>query len=268
MGESSHDGIGAFGHSVDRRIDMDGIVAACVAEGMRHGWVAETLEPDSDTPLTVMRRCGEPDGKTLYVSAGMHGDEPAPPLAILRLLRRNAWSAGLNLLVCPCLNPTGFRHGRRENKDGIDLNRQYHLPTAAPSEPRKHVEWLRSQGRIDAALCLHEDWESLGFYLYELLRDERDSLARDVLESVKGGSAVDFSNQIDGMAAKEGVIAPRGDYGEMLQEWPEAIWLIENKTDLCYTFETSSANPLILRVAAQVNAVNTVAARLAESHPG
>jgi len=50
----------------------------------------------------------------------------------------------------------------------------------------------------------------------------------------------------------------------MMEEWAEAIWLMENKTDVSYTLETSSADPLILRVAAQVKAVNAVAKRLSE----
>ncbi len=194
----------------------------------------------------------------------MHGDEPAPPLAVLRLLRQDAWPANLDLTVFPCLNPTGFRRSQRENEQGVDLNRQYHLPADVQTETARHVEWLERQARFDLAVCLHEDWESRGFYLYELLRDERDSLAVEILESVKGVCPVDHSDRIDGMEAKGGVIAPRGEFGKMLEEWPEAIWLVEKKTDVCYTLETASADPLILRVAALVKAVNVVAKQLSE----
>lgn len=263
MGETRQNLTGASGGRLDLRIDIDGIVAACVEEGRRHGWEIETLETDSETNLALMRRQGAPGSKGLYISAGMHGDEPAPPLAVLRLLKQNAWPAGLSLWLCPCLNPTGFRRNLRENESGVDLNRQYHLPKDIQKEIVRHVEWLNRQGRFDAALCLHEDWESQGFYLYELLRKEGDSLASDVLDAVKGVSSIEQAEQIDGMAAKGGVIAPRGDFGAMMEEWPEAIWLMEKKTDVCYTFETSSADPLILRVAAQVKAVNSAAMTLA-----
>jgi len=262
MGDSRQPRIGVSGGAVDLRIDIDGITAACVHEGQRHGWEVEFLEADSESSLVAMRRPGAAGSKGLYVSAGIHGDEPAPPLAVLRLLKQNAWPEDLNLWVCPCLNPGGFRRNRRENAMGVDLNRQYHRPDDVQPETARHIDWLDRQGRFDAALCLHEDWESQGFYLYELLRDEERSLARSVLDSVAGASSIDRADQIDGMPAEGGMITPRGDYASMMEEWPEAIWLMERKTELCYTFETSSADPLILRVAAQVRAVNAAARAL------
>jgi len=264
MAHSRHASTGASGGLVDQSIDIDLLVAACVAEGERRGWTLEKLDGSEGVGLLALHRPGGAGARRLYVSAGMHGDEPAPPLAILRLLKQDAWPENLDLTLCPCLNPTGFRWAQRENEEGVDLNRQYHLPEGTAPETVAHVEWLKGRERFDAALCLHEDWESQGFYLYELLRDERDSLATEILESVKGVSAIDHSDHIDGLEARAGVIAPRGEFGTMMEEWAEAIWLMENKTDVSYTLETSSADPLILRVAAQVKAVNAVAKRLSE----
>jgi protein MpaA len=265
MGHSRQSSIGSSGGIVDQSVDIGAIVAACVAEGDRRGWSVETLEVSQDLELIALCRPAGATAKRLYISSGMHGDEPAPPLAVLRLLRQNAWPTSLDLTLCPCLNPTGFRRAQRENVNGVDLNRQYHLPEDVQPEIAAHVGWLDRQKRFDAALCLHEDWESRGFYLYELLRDENDSLADAILESVKGACSIDRSDRIDGMEARSGVIAPRGEFGRMMDEWPEAIWLMENRTDVSYTLETSSADPLILRVAALVRAVNAVAQRLAST---
>jgi hypothetical protein len=55
--------------------------------------------------------------KHIYISAGIHGDEPAGPLAVLRLFQDNKWPAHLNLWLIPCLNPLGFVHNRRGNRD-------------------------------------------------------------------------------------------------------------------------------------------------------
>ena len=30
------------------------------------------------------------------------------------------------------------------------------------------MRWLARQPNFDLAVCVHEDWESVGFYLYEL----------------------------------------------------------------------------------------------------
>jgi len=107
----------------------------------------------------------------VYISTGIHGDEPAGPLAALRLLRENRWPEHLDLWLCPCLNPTGFALNRRANDQGLDLNRDYrHFKSA---EVQAHVNWLADQPDFTLTLCLHEDWESRGFYVYELNPEQK-----------------------------------------------------------------------------------------------
>src|SRR5438874_13646139 len=43
----------------------------------------------------------------IYLSAGIHGDEPAPPLTLLALLERGHFDARANWFLCPLLNPAG-----------------------------------------------------------------------------------------------------------------------------------------------------------------
>src|SRR6185312_15028223 len=74
------------------------------------------------------RRNSKPEtrnAKRIYLSAGIHGDEPAGPLAALQLLQENRWPENVDLWFCPCLNPIGFTLNTRENSRGIDLNREY-----------------------------------------------------------------------------------------------------------------------------------------------
>src|SRR4051812_11923904 len=66
-------------------------------------------------------------GPAVYVSAGIHGDEPAGPEALITWaeadparLRRHA------LLIFPCLNPWGLVNNIRRDEDGLDLNRCFH----------------------------------------------------------------------------------------------------------------------------------------------
>ena len=44
----------------------------------------------------------------IYLSTGMHGDEPAPPWALLRLLEAGTFDGQATWFLCPLLNPTGF----------------------------------------------------------------------------------------------------------------------------------------------------------------
>lgn len=201
--------------------------------------------------------------RRVYLSAGIHGDEPAGPLAVLALLREDHWPAGAALWLSPCLNPSGFALNRRENSGGIDLNRDYrHLESA---EVRAHVQWLGLQPDFDLVLCLHEDWESHGFYLYEINPDDRPSLAEHIIDTVAAACPVDPSPVIEKWPAHNGIIRPALNPPDR-PRWPEALYLVsQNKTRLSYTFEAPSDFPLPVRVGALVAAVRAALDLLCKS---
>jgi hypothetical protein len=148
---------------------------------------------------------------------------------------------------------------RRENEDGVDLNRDYrHLTTAAI---RAHVEWLARAPRFDLALCLHEDWESHGFYLYELNPDGVSSHAEAIVQRVAAVCPIDLSAVIEGREADGGIIRVNPDPATRLQ-WPEAFYLVQHKTRVTYTLEAPSDFPLSTRVAALLEGVKAVLERL------
>lgn len=241
---------GYFGET----IDIDAVLNDISFLASERGWTAEVFGQSSDWELSALRLTTGPARRTVYLSAGMHGDEPAGPLAVRQLVRDHAWPEGLDIWLCPCLNPSGFRRNRRENADGIDLNRDY-LSLQA-EEIRTHVAWLDRQPRFEAAFCLHEDWESLGFYLYELNPDRRPSLAPAILDAVKTVCPIDLSAEIEGRPANEGLIQPPTDVLSRPQ-WPEAFYLLKNKTRLSYTLEAPSDFPLLARTAALTHAIQS-----------
>jgi hypothetical protein len=135
----------------------------------------------------------------------------------------------------------------------VDLNRQYLQPQAA--ETRAHIGWLEREPKFDLCLCLHEDWESHGFYVYELNADNRPSLAEAIVRGVAEVCPIDLSEEIEGRPAREGIIRPSIDPRSRPQ-WPEAFFLLTYKTRLSYTLEAPSDFPLPARVAALVAGVN------------
>ena len=257
---------GYFGETVD----IATVLSDCLAAARRHGWAIEELRASPTPGLLAMTRvhalspeegsvnaakakdAALPRPPRLYLSTGIHGDEPAGPLAVRQLLQENRWPPNLDLWLCPCLNPAGFALNRRENPDGIDLNRQY-LDPKAP-ETLAHVAWLKRQPDFDLCLCLHEDWESNGFYIYELNPDNQPSLAPTMLERVAQICPVDQSELIEGRPAKNGIIRPGID-PRTRPQWPEAFFLLSYKTRQSYTLEAPSDFPLSARVAALVAAV-------------
>jgi predicted deacylase len=185
--------------------------------------------------------------RKVYLSAGIHGNEPAGPLATLDLLQRNQWPADAEIWICPCLNPAGFRLNTRGNAAGVDLNRDYRQPTSA--EAKAHIALLEQLPDFDLAICLHEDWEARGFYLYELNATGRVSFAESIIEAVSHSCPIDPSSQIDGLPADGGIIRPEMD-PRRRPEWPEAFYLFVNKTRLSLTVESPSDFELTVRVRA------------------
>jgi len=183
----------------------------------------------------------------VYFSAGMHGDEPAPPWALLRLVEEGFFDTRCNWFVCPLLNPTGFVQRTRENHAKVDLNRDYLNPLTA--EVGAHIAWLRRQPNLDLVICVHEDWEAQGFYLYELNPKNRPTLAPAMVEAARNFGPIETATVIDDRpVAEPGIIRPVSD-PLLRADWPEAIYLRHFHSTLVYTNETPSALPLEQRVA-------------------
>jgi murein peptide amidase A len=214
---------------------------------------AAEAEPAATLPLVASTRRTPGVRPRIYVSSGIHGDEPAGPEALLQLLADDVFDSRATWLLAPLLNPIGFLRRTRENADPIDLNRDYHVPRTM--EVRAHIAWLERQPPFDLALCLHEDWEATGFYLYELNPENLPSLAPAFLAAAARHLPVEPATVIDGRPiTAPGLIRP--DHDPRLRDlWAEAIYLQAHHTTLCYTLETPSAAPLPVRIAALVSAV-------------
>src|SRR5579863_5315868 len=107
------------------------------------GFRTEIFGRIAGTPLLALTKRTRGPRPRIYLSAGIHGDEPAPPLALLALLESGAFDTRAVWFLCPMLNPGGLALGTRESPEGIDLNRDYRHHAAA--ETRDHVRWLARQ---------------------------------------------------------------------------------------------------------------------------
>lgn len=249
-----------IGRYCGESIDIDAVLQEIDQTIADKGWQSDHILLQSITGARkaefIAHRRGVTDPRNrIYLSTGIHGDEPAGPLAVLQLLRENNWPKDAAIWLCPCLNLTGFPKNQRENYAGVDLNRDYrHLQT---EEIRTHVSWLGGQPNFDITLCLHEDWESHGFYLFEQNPDHKPSFGEKIISAVEQVCPIDRSHTIEGWPAQGGIISPKVNPDERPQ-WPESIYLIKNKTRLAYTLEAPSDFPLNVRVAALVAAVRCV----------
>ncbi|HEX3624517.1 MAG TPA: M14 family metallocarboxypeptidase [Verrucomicrobiae bacterium] len=246
-----------LGKYLGETIDIKSVLSDARLAARKNGWDLETFSKVGEFDLLALHRnCRNPTARRkIYLSAGIHGDEPASPLAALKLLQDNRWPDDVELWLCPCLNPVGFTLNTRANLLGVDLNRGYLNPVA--DEITAHISWLQRQPQFDLTIMLHEDWESQGFYLYEQNPDAKPSFAEKMIEAVEKVCPIDRSETIEGRPAKGGILRPNID-PRSRPDWPEAFYLITHKTRQSYTIEAPSDFPLETRVNALVAAVNTV----------
>jgi len=234
-------------------LDPSRFTARIQSAALTAGFRVETYGEVAGQPLLALTRRKSGPRPRVYLSAGIHGDEPAGPLALLNLIERGILDDRAGWFLCPMLNPAGFVRHTRENADGIDLNRDYRALRSR--EIQAHARWLQRQPNFELAICLHEDWESNGFYLYELNPHQGRGLAAAIITGVLNVCPIDVTPVIDGRpAAEPGIIRP-GDDPALRETWPESIYLRANQARLGYTLETPSSFPLSQRVAAHALAI-------------
>lgn len=189
---------------------------------------------------------------TVYLSAGIHGDEPGATEGLLSWAERNpALLEKWNVLIFPCLNPWGLANNCRLDKDGKDLNRSYNDPDMAQIQAQLAVMKGR---RFDLALTLHEDYDAEGIYLYEVT-GPKACWGESLLEAAARHVPVDCRKRIEGRAARCGIIRAVVT-PDLMPDWPEAFVLRFDYTDRTFTIETPSEFCIDDRVAAQRAVIN------------
>jgi predicted deacylase len=224
------------------------------------GFVVEKYGRIGDFDLPVLVREGDVDpAPSVYLSAGVHGDEPAGPIAVLELLKRKLLPGSARLTVFPLVNPEGLVRRTRTNAEGIDLNRDYGFENRSV-ETRAQLDWIGDQ-RFNLVLCLHEDSDGEGFYVYT--HDEQGhavEYATLALEAARPYTGIDPREEIDDMPARNGQMRPPPEVVDRNRtDLPEALRLFfHHGPRLTITTETPSGFAITNRVEAQCAAVSAI----------
>jgi hypothetical protein len=197
----------------------------------------------------------------IYVSAGIHGDEPAATEALVawaesrgRELRR------LPLLLLPCLNPWGLTQNVRGNAQGLDLNRLFHQDEQPVV---RAVRQLVAGRQFAAAVMLHEDYDGQGLYLYEI-EHVKPHWGEELLAAARAHLPIDPRPRIDGRKTTNGIHRRRVERRRFERMgYPEAIWLHLEHAERSLTIETPSEFALERRVAAHCAVLEEVVRRVA-----
>jgi len=210
---------------------------------------------DGDYPHYFLEPTKPRDGQSFYLSAGIHGDEPASPQGLLRWAEQNPGMVrSANLLIFPCLNPWGIENNRRSNARDRDLNRDFQNARIGLISAWRKVIGDR---QFDLTITLHEDYDAQGVYVYELTHNNR--LAEVALEAARPFIPPDGRRKIDDSYAKQGVIRRKIDPDNFpLPGLPEAVYLMFHHTDSSLTIETPSEFSLLSRVEAHAAALRAL----------
>jgi len=163
----------------------EALIAAWHAAAALSGLALREIPCGGGEPLFIAERTGTESGRCVALSAGVHGDEPAAPWALLSLVRDGLLDGGFDYRIWCCTNPSGYRMGTRENGAGLDVNRSFSRDGRSAVTPEARAVERENRGRrFELSLDLHEDHEAGGFYCYEPVVDGCAPLGRRVVQSL------------------------------------------------------------------------------------
>src|SRR3984885_1186380 len=146
--------------------------------------------------LAVRVTCSRPGRPTVFVSGGVHGDEPAGVYAAIDFLEDVApkFRSDFNFLVLPCVNPSGYEMDTLQSLSGANLNRVFDRNSRQP-EIGAIEDWLKENNvRFLVTFDLHEtvpEYRGETFtekdnphscYFYETILDHERRIGRQLIQ--------------------------------------------------------------------------------------
>jgi murein peptide amidase A len=142
------------------------------------------------------------------IFAGIHGDEPAGTWAVVEFLRRlhaqPALAENYLLHAYPVCNPTGCERGTRASIAGCDLNREFWRNSGQPEV--QLLERELQERHFHGLIQLHADDTSDGLYGFVRGHTLSENLLKPALNAAAAVLPRNINAQIDGFAAKDGII--------------------------------------------------------------
>ena len=209
-------------------------------------------------PWFAVGRTVKRSAPTVFLSGGMHGEEPAGVEGVLQWLERGDWShEPVNWFILPCINPYGWERNQRTNAQRRDINRQFRNRSLAPEA--ELIKRLVKNRRFLFSMEFHEDVGASGYYLYEL-RHDPPFIGETVLRAVSNLIHINTDRIIDGRSTTgRGLIRRQPDAAmfQQRQRWPMAYHLFLNCTGHVLGSETLVTVSLQRRARAHQVALKT-----------
>lgn len=215
--------------------------------------MVKLTESDGLPVYWVRTKPWERSEERYYISTGVHGDEPAGVLGLVEWVELRAEQLRDRAFVFfPCMNPWGVENNSRLDGKGRDLNRRFDHRT----DPRIRT-WKKvlEGGGIRRALCLHEDYDAMGTYVYEHGRGD-GRIGGDVLGACADVIGPDPRKRIEGWRAEGGLVRVPKKLPKIPGGMPEGIALHVLGVERTLTVEMPSEFSLYDRVRAYVKVLD------------
>jgi len=210
-------------------------------------------------------------GKVL-ISAGIHGDEPSGVRAVLYLLEtRPSWLRSFDLTVFPCINPWGYERNTRRNELKHDVNRQWRVSSCGDEWTQAETSEVIMCQRVlkgktyDLCVCLHEDYDGTGFYLYELSGEDQNNYGESIVRAVSRRILIEKRKSVENRHCHHGVIHRSPESLRQRKFWPEALYHIVHHCKHTITTETPTSFPIEKRIRAHCESLRVALKLLAQN---
>ncbi len=187
----------------------------------------------------------------VLLTGGVHGDEPAGVEAVLQFLEGFGaqYLDRFSFFVIPCVNPSGYEAGTRDNSARQDINRSMSDNGVIEAATLRRMSRDR---HYDIFFDLHEDYEATGFYMYESQRDDH-LVGSQIIEAVKRIGPIDSDENTDAgldMPISEGLFGINPKWGDkgwsafgyyagahhgILPETPSTAWRLDQRVAAHHT---------------------------------
>jgi hypothetical protein len=206
----------------------------------------------------------------ILIDAGVHGNEPAGVDYVVRLIAGLAAGKtpfqACEVDIIPVVNPWGWSHHRRFNKEGIDINRDF--SSRRSQEANIIIAFLKDK-KYDLVLDLHEDPNAKGIYYYQYARKDKVMLNKLVARMGEAGYPIETNVNMILLKTKNGIIdAPLWGlwYVKLTGQLSLSNYSRLNVSDDVFTLETPTHLPLDKRVAAHEASVRFLIESLFPGH--
>lgn len=197
----------------------------------------------------------EPEAYRVLICGGVHGNEPAGVEIMVQMIEALAENPetykGIAFDIIPLVNPWGWSHDIRFNREGLDVNRDF---SSFNSQESVIIRGFIADKQYDLIIDCHEDPDASGFYLYQYANPDQQ-LSRKIIEAVK---KLDFPVEQDVnmiiLRTEDGLIdAPMWGLWFMKLTGQLSItnYFRLNNSKLVYTVETPTNQPFEKRLAIQ-----------------